>query len=450
MKYIGLDIGSTSISGLLLDGNTGKELRRKTIRNNANNKTRNAWEHLQNAEHLAGLCGELVEALAGGVQEIGGIGITGQMHGIVYVDKAGQACSPLITWQDERGNLLNESGQTYCKAVKELTGWNIATGYGLMTVYYDSVHQRIPAAAAGICTIGDYIAMKLCGLKKPLLHVSNAAGLGFFDLEKAQYDWEAIAKSGIDTRLLPEVSCVEQVIGTTKDHIPVIIALGDNQASFLGAVGNREKVLINIGTGSQVSAMIKNITKSTKLEYRPYIDGKYLLIGAGLCGGGAYGLLEKFIHEVSDFVGAEYDECLMQKLDAAAEKVTQAHNHLQIDTRFRGTRTDPHVRGRITEIGTDNFTIGHLAYATMRGMCMELYNFYQEFPAQAEEPDFLVGSGNALRNSAIEKKILTDVFQKDIKLPESIEEAAYGSALLAIHVVEKRSWNDLNQMIKYI
>ena len=81
----------------------------------------------------------------------------------------------------------------------------------------------------------DYLGMRLTGRKKPLMHVSNAASLGFYDVETDQFYTDILEKLGMDLSLLPSVTAGFDVLGKFRG-IPVTVALGDNQASFLGSV----------------------------------------------------------------------------------------------------------------------------------------------------------------------------------------------------------------------
>ena len=99
---------------------------------------------------------------------------------------------------------------------------------------------------------------------------------------------------GMDTSILPEVTGDVAVLGKYKG-IPVTAALGDNQASFLGSVGFRENtILLNMGTGGQISVLSDQLFSGEGIEASPFVNGKYLLVGASLCGGRAYATLEKF------------------------------------------------------------------------------------------------------------------------------------------------------------
>ena len=77
--------------------------------------------------------------------------------------------------------------------------------------------------------------------------------------------------------------------------VPVAVAIGDNQASFLGSVPSlTECALFNLGTGSQLSVPTSQYRLASALETRPLIPGWWLLVGASLCGGYAYQLLADF------------------------------------------------------------------------------------------------------------------------------------------------------------
>lgn len=446
MKYIGLDIGTTTISALLIDGQSGKTIARITRRNVSGLESSHKYEYIQDPEKIFAICQAILCELMAGISDIGGIGLTGQMHGIVYVDENGMACSNLVTWQDERGNSIYRGQDTYCQFMEKSGAAHVATGYGLVTLFFDTVNHQIPRGAVSICTIADYVAMRLSGRRRPLIHVSNAASLGLFDPEHMEFELGTIRLLGMREELLPEISKEECIIGRYADNIPVAIPIGDNQASFLGSVKADSNVLVNIGTGSQLSILNEEYRKIEGFECRPYLDGKYLINGSSLCGGSAYQLLEDFFREVLKLFSAEPAEDLMKRMDEAAEKAEDTR--LCVDTRFRGTRKQPELRGSITEISTENFRPGDLAYATMKGICEELYHYYRKL-SNIPQSDFLVASGNGVRNSRIERRILSEVFGMSIHIPENAEEAAFGAALNAVHAREQRTWEQIQSLISY-
>lgn len=214
MKIIGIDIGTTTISGVVLENKVEGQIttkaeekleivEAKTIENGCFIPTEHEWERIQDAEQIVKKAQNLTDYFLDKYQDVERIGLTGQMHGIVYIDKNGKCVSPLYTWQDERGNLYSENGDSCGEKenaydeigeekinevkIKKTKGISLieeiqqkcklktAYGYGLVTHIYNMRHSLIPKSATSFCTIMDYLGMCLTGRQVPLVHVSNAA-----------------------------------------------------------------------------------------------------------------------------------------------------------------------------------------------------------------------------------------------------------------------------------
>lgn len=235
MRALGLDIGTTTLCAMVADISAGTVLKSVTLPNDAAFSTGREFERVQQPqkilEKIQGMADELIHLFA----PIDVIGITGQMHGIVYLDCAGNAVSPLYTWQDESGNLAYVNGKSYACVLEELTGIKSASGFGGTTYFYHAKNSAVPRDAAVFCTIHDFVAMKLAGGTSPLVHVSDAASFGLFGLEENAFDLAAAGEAGLDPELFPRVAEEFAIVGE-YGGIPVCTAIGDNQASFLGSV----------------------------------------------------------------------------------------------------------------------------------------------------------------------------------------------------------------------
>jgi sedoheptulokinase len=451
LNIIGLDAGTTTISGVLIDTAQLKLLGSKTIPNTSHLKSSQPWENLQQPEWIWEACRQLLHYFSGLCPVVDGIGITGQMHGILYLDQDGRAVSPLTTWQDERGNQVYENDQTYCETLQAATGYPMATGYGFTTHFFNVLNRVIPPHAASFCTISDYIAMRFCENRGPIIHASNAASFGCFDLRSGKFDQGALDKIGIPASFLPLVVSHEIKIGNTPNGIPVCVAIGDNQASYIGSVNSGNNLLVNIGTSSQISVMSDVLIENTSMEVRPFVGGTYLLAGPGLCGGSAYQLVRDFFAEILALCGMPQtdSEDLYLMMDEALKKGF-GENELVIDTRFRGTRKTPGLRGSIQNIGMDNFTPGHLISGVLKGICNELKAFHDELPEDARNSRYVIGSGNAIRKNPSLRRMLENVFAKKVLIPRHAEEASLGAAILAASILESgRSMAQIQQIIKY-
>lgn len=444
---IGLDIGTTTISAVILDIQTGICAEAYTLPNDSNLAAINSWEKLQDVRKITDRIHRLMDSLLRRHPDIQAIGITGQMHGIVYLDATGRPLSPLHTWQDARAG---QGSPSACAQIAAKTDWTVAPGYGLATHYANLLTGTVPADAAKICTVMDYIAMDLCGLTTPVMHSSNAASLGFFRLTENCFDQAALMQLGIDPAILPSVTSQCQCLG--QHHgIPVSVAIGDNQASFLGSVRDPSRtVLANLGTGSQISVMAEQAvypSDDPAIETRPLLDQQCLRSGSALCGGRAYALLESFFRRYMIEAGLE-DKPQYELLNRLALAGMEQGNYLQVQTTFCGTRADPALRGSISGIGLENLTPQHLAAGTLWGIVTELYEMFLQFPH--DRIDTLVASGNAVRKNPAMQNMLREVFGMEVLIPVHQEEAAYGAALfVALAAGFIPSFDALGSCIRY-
>ena len=428
MKLLGLDIGTTTVSAVVVEA--GNVLSSLTLKNGSFLPTENAWEKIQDPVYIRKTAQQAAQDLLEEHPDVERIGITGQMHGIVYLNAKGEPVSPLYTWQDGRGDQMMGSGETHAARLGRITGYSVATGYGLVTHYYNMLHGIVPKDAVVFSTIHDYIAMLLAGRTTPVTEASDAASLGLFDVEKGCFDLTAIEKAGIPATLLPAVA-EEPCIGYYQGKIPVYVAIGDNQASFLGATGGKtDAMLLNVGTGSQFSVYTSQHMTCSGLETRPFPGGGYLLVGASLCGGRAYALLESFLCEtVQTMTGVAPDNCY----DAMAALLAQGRPEdvPVVTPLFQGTRQDPTLRGSITGLSTENFTPRHLIFAMLDGMTEELYAMYRSYRNAGGEATKLIGSGNGLRKNIHLQNCFSQVFGQQLIMSHCTEEAATGAALYA-------------------
>lgn len=435
MTVIGLDIGTTSIS-LVAYAQPGGVLRAVTLPNQTFLPNGPAWERAQDPDAILAIAEPAVHELLARYPDAACIGVTGQMHGIVYLDADGRACSPLYTWQDGRGDLPlpDGSGDTYAARLRALTGFPMATGFGLTTHFYNVQNGLVPPQAVRLCTIHDYVAMRLAGRVRPVMDPSDAASLGLYDLAANAFDPAALEKAGLDGTLLPEIGS-GLLDGPNPLGVPVCAGIGDNQASFLGAAdGALDRALINLGTGGQFSAYTPALLRVPGLETRPFPGGGYLLVGASLCGGRAYALWEQFLRRVAETVTGQTLPPCYDAMARLLESPMPA-DCPTVSTLFNGTRENPALRGAITGLSADNLTPLHLTYGLMRGMLGELYDMYLSYARVCPAPAGLVGSGNGLRKNPRLQQMAAELFALPFTLSSNAEEAACGAAIQALRAM---------------
>jgi sedoheptulokinase len=163
---------------------------------------------------------------------------------------------------------------------------------------------------------------------------------------------------------------------------------------------------------------------------RPYFEGKYLLVGAALCGGRAYSMLKSFYMEILKCV-ADVDDIdvynIMSKMLSDRELTD-----LTVDTRFAGTRINPEITGGISNITVSNFTPFDLTRGFIEGIINELHDMYLDFGIKANG---IVGSGNGIRKNRALIEIAEKKFSLKMQVPCHTEEAAMGATMFALIAV---------------
>lgn len=403
MRTLGIDIGTTKIAAVTVDLDTGDVQPCGSVATPTLPPSFEG-EHVQDANAIISIVQRMIDESMG--DDVCAIGLSGQMHGIVYLDDRGQAVSPLYTWQDTRG-------AAYASAL------GVSVGYGHATHAYNVEHGLVPTQAVGYATIADAVCAALCGISSPVLHASNAASLGCFDIDKNRF------ASALKERYPYEVESAYRIAGSYRG-VPVAIGIGDNQASVIGSGCRTGEMLINVGTGSQVSLLSNTRTPGQGIEVRPGFDGQYLLVGAALCGGRAYAMLHNFFCDVVEMALGKRPDDLYEAMAAYQHSATDAS--LRFDNAFCGTRQNPAQRGSIQGIGTDNFTPREFCLGILEGIVCELADMAFAIGAPVSA---LVGAGNALRKNPLLQQLCEKRFGLPLRMPEHREEAAVGAALYA-------------------
>jgi sedoheptulokinase len=459
MRLIGIDAGTTSISGVLLNSETreiealeSKEHLARIATDSPEEDIQDPELILQTVQHILSALSEVAaEKMKAGVPggPVSAISITGQVHGILYVDKQGRHVSPLYTWQDTRGSRRKEddsTGKSWSEWAADVVGYAVPPGYGFLTHLINTHEKKVPPETAYFTTIIGYLSMRLSGSPTPCLDATDAHSLGCFQLSTNRFDMDALARLGVSDEILPVVVPSDKALGETPEGVTVFPGVGDNQASCIGAVREFEtSCLIGIGTSAQISMYSDNSTDSFldgatgkftgwlgPLELRPFPGGGTLISGASIAGGSSYRLLEQLIREIcTKYCGTDPGN-ILEEMNSINYDSLQGDLRLTVDTQFLGTRQNPDARGRISGIGKTNLTHDYLVEGFLRGIVRELKGFFRELPADLRNQyTDIVGVGNGLRRNPLLRRILQDEFGMSLEHPSNKEEAALGAAFIA-------------------
>jgi sugar (pentulose or hexulose) kinase len=454
---IGIDLGTTTITALALDAQTREIVATATAPNAAETTSApdrargySEWDARAICETGCACLRDVSRRLGAGRARLAGLGITGQQHGAVVVDDL-RPLTPLVNWQDRRGEetypggpltYVQEAARRAGAGAPRRTGCRLAAGYMGVTLFWLRAKDALPPAGTA-CFLMDYFGALLTGTA-PVTDPTCAASSGVFDVQAGAWDAELIAALDLPAMLFPEVRPSGAPLGALTaamadatglpQGLPVFVGIGDNQASFLGSVADRgDSVLVNVGTGGQVSVYVDGFGFDPLLETRPFPGGGYLLACAGLCGGRSYALLERFYRQVGEEVcGAAASGPLYAAMNRLAESAPRGAGGLVCEPFFTGTRHRPELRASWTGVSAENFTPANVTRALLEGMARAFRTGYDAIGRLGGGgKSQLVGAGNGLRENGVLARCVADEFGLPLRLPLHREEAAFGAARLA-------------------
>ena len=169
------------------------------------------------------------------------------------------------------------------------TGCLPAAGFLGPSLYWLGLQEALPELPVTACFIPDAVVSFLTGATA-VCEPTLAASSGIFDIRANRWDSTLLERLKLPARLFPPVGRAGDVVGGLRPEVaeaiglaagtPVTVALGDNQASFIGSAPEPARsLLLNVGTGGQISARTDSFYFIPGLENRPFPGGQYLLIG---------------------------------------------------------------------------------------------------------------------------------------------------------------------------
>lgn len=439
---VGFDFGTTSLSAIVISSENKRIEKELCYASNAYLPFDDTRRKEQSLTVLSTLFDKMLEE----IQSIKDIqilsyGFTGQMHGVIGLNERHEAVTNLVTWQDKSGSMLLPSGRSLLEEVQSCSDSALAEGYGIITLYkWINLEKRTDIVS--FCTVADYFAALLTGGKPAWMDATNAHSIGLFDHHSFEWDRDSIRKLNLEQIRFPRISTGPQVIGYRRQEeksIPIVCAIGDNQASFLGSVINpSESILLNAGTGTQLSCLIRKeeigpyekYVDGFETQLRPYDATSYLLATSFINGGSAYKALFNFFKEVgSELLGVkEIDEsALWNRMEAAGLSVVNKELTLQVSPLLDRERKNLSQRGSVTELSGSNFHPGHFVAGFLQGLATYYKTGY--FPELEARTQYICGSGNGLKRNVLFQNIIEKVFGCPLYTVSYNEEAAVGAAL---------------------
>jgi len=367
---------------------------------------------------------------------VAGIGLTGQMHGLVLLDEGGHVLRPSILWNDQRT-------QAECDEIRErvgpseliaITGNDALTGFTAPKILWVRNNEpEVLARVAHVLLPKDYVRYRLTDTYA----IDRAGGSGTILFDLAARDWSPEVARALDIPMewLPPTFEGTDVTGVVTEEAaaltglrpgtPVMAGGGDQAANGVGVGAIAPGVVaMSVGTSGVVFAAADRpvVEPAGRLHaFCHAVPGMWHLMGVMLSAAGSYRWFkEAFAPDLT------YDE-----LNDAATQVPAGSEGLVFLPYLTGERTphpDPLARGAFVGL-TVRHGLGHMARAVMEGVAFGLRDSVELMAAEMELGEVRVSGGGA--SSDLWLRIIADVIGLPVRVVGTAESAAHGAAMLA-------------------
>lgn len=433
MLYIGVDLGTSAVKLLLMDGQ-GK-IRKIVSKEYPISFPHPGWSEQNPADWYEKSVEGIRELIKDeNRSEIAGISFGGQMHGLVTLDDHDEVIRPAILWNDGRStketDYLNEViGK---EKLSEYTA-NIAfTGFTAPKILW--MKENEPEKFARIQKImlpKDYLAYRLSGTF--CSDYSDASGMLLMDVKHKCWSKEMMEICGVQREQLPDLYESYEVVGTLKkeeaeklglhENVKIIAGAGDNAAAAVGTgtVGEG-RCNISLGTSGTIFISSKNfrVDQHNALHSFAHADGYYHLMGCMLSAASCNKWWMEEILGTSDFAKEQ------EGISRLGENQVFYLPYLMGE---RSPHNDPHARATFTGMTMDT-TREEMTQAVLEGVVFGLRDSLEVARSLGIQIDRTKICGGGAK-SPLWKKMVANIMNLKVDVIESEEGPALGGAILA-------------------
>lgn len=440
MKYfLGIDVSTTGSKTLLMDS-TGTVIGTCSIPHSLSTP-KPLWSE-QNPQEWWHATVNSIQTLLKQTQiqsnAIAAIGLTGQMHGLVLLDKDGNVLRPAILWNDQRTQAqCDEIHQRIGKErLIQITGNVALTGFTAPKILW--VAQNEPEVYARVRQVllpKDYIRYRLTG--RYAMDKADGSGTILFEIKSRNWSPEILSALEIDPAWMPPTFEGPEFTGVVTAEAanltgllagtPVAAGGGDQAAQAVGGSAVEPGIIgLTVGTSGVVFATTPTALIEPEGRLHAFchaVPGRWHLMGVMLS---AAGSLQWYRDTLAP--NASFDELLKEAEDAPA-----GSEGLQFLPYLSGERTpypDPLARGAFIGL-TLRHTRAHMTRAVLEGVAFGLKDSFTLIQnAGLKEITQVRASGGGTKG-ALWRQILASVLNTELVTVNTSEGAAFGAALLA-------------------
>jgi xylulokinase len=417
----GLDVGTTSVKGLALDTGDGRVVA-SAEEGYPFDTPRPGW-----TEQDPELWWRAAEAVLGRLGAVEGIGLSGQMHGLVALDSSDSVLRPALLWNDQRTAAETaeiEERLGGLEGVVRATGNRAVTGFTAPKLLWMARHEPdLHARIAHVLLPKDYVRLRLCG--EHATDVTDASGTLWFDVGKRRWSQTVLDALEVDPAWLPRAEESGAVTGKTPGGVPVAAGAGDQGAGALGVGVERAggPVSVVLGTSGVVLSALDSYAADPVGRVQASchaLPGAWFGMGVILSAAGSL----RWLRDVTG--GVRFGG-----LDEEASKWAPGAEGLTFLPYLTGERTphfDPDARGAFAGLSVRHDR-GALARAVLEGVAFGMRDALDLVASLGGKPSVGRVSGGGAK-SELWMRIMASVLELPLEHVAVDEGAAFGAALL--------------------
>ena len=444
MKLLGIDVGTGGTRAVVVDGG-GAVVASATAEHAQFASPETGWAEQDPRDWWRAAAEAVRAVLAGegvGAEEIAGVGFSGQMHGCVLLDAAGEVLRPALIWCDQRTEEQSRAltARIGAERLIELVSNPALTNFTLTKMLWVREHE--PELWARVRTVllpKDYVRLRLTGERAT--DVADASGTLLFDVARRRWSREMLAAVEMDESLLPASFESPEITGRVsregaeatglREGTPVVAGAGDQAAGAVGmGIVRPGAVSATIGTSGVVFAATDRpaLDRAGRLHtFCHAVPGRWHVMGVTQ----AAGLSLRWFRDTFG-AGREDGRDPYERLSEEAAAAPPGSDGVLWAPYLMGERTphlDPGARAALVGLAASH-TRGHVVRAVLEGVAFSLRDTLTIFGEMNVAVDNIrLGGGGA--RSPLWRQIQADVYGHAVETLAAEEGAAYGAALLA-------------------
>ncbi len=421
---IGVDVGTTGVKTIALSPEG--EVIAKAEESYPLSTPQPGWSEQDPEDWWRATQATLAAIAAAGVKDVRGIGLSGQMHGLVCLDERDKVLRPAMLWNDQRtgAECAEIEARIGLERLIQLTGNRALTGFTAPKILWLRRHEPdVHARISRILLPKDYVRLRLTG--EHAIDVSDASGTLLFDVANRRWSEEMAEALEIPRSWLPPALESSEISGRTKQGVPVAAGAGDQAAGALGVGVDRPGPLsLVLGTSGVVFAALPAYAAEPQARVHVFchaVPGAWHAMGVMLS---AAGSMQWFRDTLA--AGVPFDD-----LDAQAAQWAPGSDGLIFLPYLAGERTphaDPYARGAFIGLSLRHDRAAMIR-AVMEGVAYGLRDSLELLIALGVRAKAGRASGGGAR-SRLWLSIVASTLGLPVEITSVEEGSAFGAALL--------------------